>query len=424
MKKLLAAFALVICAIAQGQGLPDGMAQPVKFDFQAVSVPQVIQLVYADVLKQSFVIDPAVIADPRAVSFRFEAGKGNLRSFWIAFLDSLGFAVESRAGVDFVSVKKPEQPKAVAADAFVYRPRFRSVQYLVDLLSAAFKPGSFSVQRAVRSSPGDPAPTNAPPSSAAAQVQTDSDTLVFIGTEAEVSNFKRLLPQVDVPVGEVFVRAVVFEVSAGREDASGFSLALNLLGGKLGVSVGSAPPQANAITFRSGTIDAAFGLLASDNRFKTISSPRLRVKSGMSARLMVGQDVPTLGSVSYPQGGGAPVQAVEYRSAGVIFSLVPTVRDGLIDLLVDQQISDFAKTETGVNNSPTLSKRSLSTTVSLADGELVLLGGLTSQKIVRSSSGLSWLPKALRSEGQSQSQTEVLLLLEVERVQPESLAAR
>lgn len=118
------------------------------------------------------------------------------------------------------------------------------------------------------------------------------------------------------------------------------------------------------------------------------------------------------------------MQSVEYRSAGVIFSLSPTVRDSLIDLLVDQQISDFARTETGVNNSPTLSKRSLSTTVSLSDGELVLLGGLTSQKLVESSSGLSWLPKALRSSGQSQSQTEVLLLLQVERVQADSVAAR
>ncbi len=423
MKKLLAILSLAFSVLAQAQMVPTS-AQPVKFDFQSISVPQVIQLVYADVLKQSFVIDPAVISDGRVVSFRFDSSKGNLRTFWTAFLDSLGLSVETRSGVDFVTVKKPDQPKPVPTDAYVYRPRFRSVQYLVDLLGSLFKSGAFSVQRAVRSSPGEPSPTNAPPASASAQVQTDSDTLIFQGSEVEVANLKRLLAQVDLPVGEVFVRAVLFEVSTGREDASGFSLALSLLGGKLGVSVGSSPSQANAVTFKSGTIDAAFGLLASDSRFKTLSSPRLRVKSGTSARLMVGQDVPTLGSVSYPQGGGAPVQSVEYRSAGVIFSLSPTVRDSLIDLLVDQQISDFAKTETGVNNSPTLSKRALSTTVSLSDGELVLLGGLTSQKFVESSSGLSWLPKALRSSGQSQSQTEVLLLLQVERVQADSVAAR
>lgn len=424
MKKLLVALIWCLGAVAQVHGQTHSLTQPVRFEFQAVSVSQVIQLVYIDVFKRSFVIDPAVADDPRVVSFRFDASKGDLRAFWIAFLDSLGLVVESRSGVDFVSVKRPDGVKPVDADALVYRPQYRSVQYLVDLLSGLFKPGAFSVQRAVRSSPGDPAPTSAPPSSASAQVQVDSDTLIFTGSDADLAKLKRLLPQVDVPAGEVFVRAVIFEVSTGGEDASGFSLAVNLLGGKLGLTVGSAPSLSNAITFKSGAIDMAFGMLASDSRFKTLSAPRVRVKSGTLARLMVGQDVPTLSSVSYPQGGGVPVQSVEYRSAGVIFSITPTVRDNAIDLLVDQQISDFAKTVTGVNNSPTLSKRSLSTTASLADGEMVLLGGLTSQKLVESSSGLSWLPKALRTSGQSQSNTEVLLLLQVERLRPDSTALR
>lgn len=424
MRKLLASIFLTFALLSHARSHSSTGEPPVRFDFQAVSVSHIIQLVYSSVLKQSFVIDPAVVADTRMVSFRFDSSQTDLRAFWFSFLDSLGLSVQSRSGVDFISVKKPDQQKALAMDTFVYHPRFRSVQYLVDLLSTLFKPGAFSVQRAVRSLPGEPSPTNASPSSAAGQVQTESDTLIFVGCDADVANLKRLLLQVDLPVGEVFVRAVVFEVSTGRDGASGFSLALNLLGGRLGLSVGSSPTQSNAITFKSGTIDAAFGLLTSDSRFKALSAPRLRVKSGTSARLMVGQDVPTLTSVTYPQGGAAPVQAVEYRSAGVIFSLAPTVRDGLIDLLVDQQISDFAKTETGVNNSPTLSKRSLSTTVSLADGEMVLLGGLTSQKQVASSSGLSWLPNALRSTGESQSQTEVLLMLQLERVQPESVAAR
>lgn len=49
-------------------------------------------------------------------------------------------------------------------------------------------------------------------------------------------------------------------------------------------------------------------------------------------------------------------------------------------MIVDQQISDFASTRSGVNNSPTLTKRSLITTVSTRDGELIVLGGLTQDK--------------------------------------------
>ncbi|EBW3197443.1 hypothetical protein DPD47_02775 [Salmonella enterica subsp. enterica serovar Gaminara] len=42
-------------------------------------------------------------------------------------------------------------------------------------------------------------------------------------------------------------------------------------------------------------------------------------------------------------------------------------------------------TETGVNNSPTLIKRDVKTEVSLADGDIILLGGLAEQ-----SDGLFW----------------------------------
>jgi type II secretory pathway component GspD/PulD (secretin) len=142
----------------------------------------------------------------------------------------------------------------------------------------------------------------------------------------------------------------------------------------------------------------------------------MRVRSGSEARLIVGRDVPTLGALQYAQGGTQPVQSVEYRSAGVILSITPMVRDAGIDLRVDQQISDFAKTDTGVNGSPTLTKRSFSTDVTLMDGELVLLGGLTQDKAVNAHSGFSFLPQILQSASLSDSRTEVLLLLQVDRV--------
>ncbi|WP_262488477.1 type II and III secretion system protein [Iodobacter fluviatilis] len=123
-----------------------------------------------------------------------------------------------------------------------------------------------------------------------------------------------------------------------------------------------------------------------------------------------------LGAVTYPQGGGNAVQSVEYRSSGVILSLSPVVRGATVEMTVDQQISDFAKTETGVNNSPTLTKRALSTTVSAEDGELIVLGGLTTDKDSEGSSGLSFLPKFMRNNSQNSNRTEVLLLLQATKL--------
>lgn len=390
---------------------------PVKLDFQAVNVSHVVGLVYVDAMPAPFVIAPELLEDKRLVSFRFDSSDGDLFVFWRSFLDSLGYAVVVRSGVHFIGPKVKPVEAVDSKDLFVYRPRHRSVRYLVDLLAPVFPSTAFSVQRGISSGlAGDRPESGAPAGSAAALVNVDSDVLVFNGTAREVERFKAILPSLDVATGEVVVKAIVYEVTTGRSEASAFSLAATILGGRFGVSLGSSGRLEDALTIRTGSIDAAISAFKGDSRFKAVSTPSMRVKSGQKAHLMVGQDVPTLGSVSYAQGSAVPVQSVEYRSSGVIFDLVPTVREGGIDVVVDQQISDFGKTQTGVNNSPTLTRRSLSTTVGMADGELVVLGGLSQDKSSASGGGQSFFPSFMRSNDLSDSRTEVLLMLQVTRV--------
>jgi len=388
----------------------------VKFDFQSVSVSQIIGLIYSEALKQPYVMDPSILKDERLVSFRFDSSKGDVHQFLNNFLDALGFVTEVRNGVEFITVKKTSEMKP-ALEVFVYRPRFRQVSYLVGLLTKIFEPDGFTLNRGIRA-PADAKANanNAPAGSVAAMIDQDSDILVFQGTKDDVIKLKTLLPQIDIATGEVVVKAVVYEVTTGNSEGSAFGLALNVLGGKLGLSIGGASTLANSVSIKSASIDSAFSALSGDTRFKAISTPQVRVKSGAQARFTVGQDVPTLGAINYSQNGSQPVQSVEYRSSGVILSLSPTVRESTVDMTIDQQISDFAKTETGVNNSPTLTKRQLSTTVSVGDGELVLIGGLTQDKNTDTHSGLPFLPQFMHSKNNTGSRTEILLLLQVSRI--------
>lgn len=227
---------------------------------------------------------------------------------------------------------------------------------------------------------------------------------------------KKLLSQVDTAVSDVLVRGVLYEVQTANNDGSAFSLALNLLGGKLGLSFGSiGNSNSSHISFRSTTIDAVLSSLSTDSRFTVKSTPTLRVQSGHSGRFTVGEDVPVLGAVSYPSSGAA-VQSVEYRSSGLIFELLPVVHENSVDLQVLQQMSSFVSTNTGVNNSPTLIKRELKTSLSVADGELVVIGGLTEDKnaTVRTSPG--WLPELSLSKIKDKNKTEMVLVLQLNKL--------
>jgi len=415
-------FVLVLCLVLSfSAGAADKSAKVVadgpRFSFMGINVSQVVQLIYGEALKDAFVIEPDVLSDQRSVSFRYDPSAGELRPFITAFFDSLGLQVVRRNGVDFVGKKPPpaQKPPEVR-DVFVYRPRFRDGSYLVDLLAPLFK-GEFTARRAVHTGPDDKSPqVAAPAGSAAATIDRKSDTLVFAGPAAEITMLKKMLAQVDTPGGDVVVRGVLYEVQTGSNEGTGFSLALSLLGGKLGVKVGAGPLQGNVVSFSSGTIDAAVSALADDSRFTVRSTPTLRVASGENGRFTVGEDVPVLGAVTYTGATGAPVQSVEYRSSGVIFDLYPVLHADTVDLTVMQQVSNFSVTQTGVNNSPTLSKRELKTSLTVSDGELIVIGGLADSKETDTHSGLSFLPAFMHTKSKGKSHTEILLILQLQRV--------
>lgn len=415
MKRVLVAMALTTALTAQAK-----KPEPVSFDLTGISVAQVVQLIYGEALSTPYVLDPEVLTDARLVSFRYKDGDGasEIGSFLASFLDSLGYQVERKAGVDFVRKRKEEEPIQPEERIHIYWPRYRDVAYLSRTLAPLFK-GSFVANRSVRASSEAMPKDSVPATSAAALIDQDADVLVFAGTPAEIERLNDLIPMVDAPVGEVAVRGIVYEVSNTQSKGSAFGLLASLLGGHVNIGIGSTAPNLGSfIQLKNTALDAVYSILSTDSRFKVVSSPALRIQSGAKGMFSVGQDVPVLGALSYPQGAGQAVQSVEYRSSGVIFDIQPTVRDAVIELTINQQLSDFVKTTTGVNNSPTLTKRELKTKVGMQDGDVIVLGGLTENKTSNSRDGLSFLPEFLHTRGHEDSGAEILLVLQVERLQP------
>lgn len=398
----------------------------IKFDLDSVPVSQVVRLVYGEAIKTPYFLDPSIVADARNVSFRWDASRGNVAEVLRAFLDALGYQVEAKSGVAFVT-KKPETKQGegvgqggekfdavTAEEVFLYRPEYRDGGYIAEMVGPLFR-GQFTLKRGI--SGGGGASVGASPSgSAGALIDKTPDVLIFAGSSAEVVKLKKLLPQIDTASPEVLVKGVLYEVQTSKNDGSAFKLAASLLGGKLSLGVGVVPGSVNALRYSASSFDLVLEAFATDSRFRVMSSPSMRVRSGSSARLTVGQDVPVLGAVSYPQGGGPAVQSVEYRSSGVIFDLSPLVRASSIDVKLNQQVSNFVTTTTGVNNSPTLIKRELATALSLGDGEVVVIGGLTEEKESDAATGLSFLPRLLRANTSDNYRSEVLLVLQVQKI--------
>lgn len=147
MRSYLAACCL---AVSVGLAIPVQAANSAaSFDLQSANVAQVLQLLYGEALSTPYVLDPEVLSDTRTVSFRYKSGQGDLQAFLDGFLDSLGYVVERKGGVDFVRKRKTEDVELPEARLHLYRPQYRDVAYLARVMAPLFK-GSFSVNRSVR----------------------------------------------------------------------------------------------------------------------------------------------------------------------------------------------------------------------------------------------------------------------------------
>lgn len=250
--------------------------------------------------------------------------------------------------------------------------------------------------------------------------------------EAAAGRILSFLTVTDLPQVRVDIR--LLEVNRSR--LLSFSPRTNLLGanGKTRAD-GTPPPTSTAVqdvlSFLSGTavnalqvsspyaaVDVALSLLERAGIARSLSSPSLTVLSGESAQFQVGGEVPV--PVAFAPGFGgttaAPAgifSAVDFVPFGLRLEVRPSVGDdGTVTVDVQPQIvtpdatlTDTIRQSTGTNQSTTaFQTRALRTSSRLQDGQVLLLGGLTSQTSSASDAatpglgqlpGLGWLFKSV-----------------------------
>jgi general secretion pathway protein D len=126
-------------------------------------------------------------------------------------------------------------------------------------------------------------------------------------------------------------------------------------------------------------------------KVKILSTPSIVVIDNQFASIQVGDQIPittrTAQSVDVPT---APVvNSVDYRNTGVILRVAPRVNaNGNVLLDIEQEISNVAKTATAETLTPTVSQRKVRSSIAVASGQTVLLGGLISDRLIHDRQGI------------------------------------
>lgn len=226
-----------------------------------------------------------------------------------------------------------------------------------------------------------------------------TNSLVVMASPADYQNLVQVIQKLDRRRRQVFVQALIAEVSLDKLDALGvqwgsvggtsnntftvaglydplntFTPLLNALKGMKDSAITVPDLAGTAVNF-----SVVLKALASNDALNVLSTPNILTSDNKEAEIFVGENVPFLSQTNIIS-GGVSQQSVERKDTGITLKITPQVNEGeYVKLDIYQEIS-AVKESKGQATDLVTTKRSAKTSVVVKDNETVAIGGLIQER--------------------------------------------
>jgi general secretion pathway protein D len=256
-----------------------------------------------------------------------------------------------------------------------------------------------------------------------------SNSVIVQGTAQEYADIAKTLDKLDVVPRQVQIEARVYEVDLTGALSLGLEYALQQRG------TGTTPLQflggyaKSALTGSTGTVVGSRQLMAfltateNRSRVRTLSAPTLLTTDSTEARIQVGISVPMLTSqalVAGAQSGSNSLftNTINNQDTGIMLSVTPRITStGLVSLRINQEVSAAQPNSSSTIQSPSISKRTVTTQAVAQDGQTIALGGMISYTNTKTINripllgDIPWLGVLFGSTSYTSQETELIVLL-------------
>ena len=239
----------------------------------------------------------------------------------------------------------------------------------------------------------------------------------------------------DTTPNQVMLEATIAEVSLN--DELKFGVRWFFQKGNQSVGFTDAASAVGAVAgfsyfFNTVNVKAVINALGTVTDVNVLSSPTMMVLENKKAVLQVGDEVPILtqSAVTPLNAGGTLnpiVNSVTYRNTGVILGITPRVgEDGRVLLEVEQEVSDVVDRKASGIDSPTIQQRRIKTTVTVRDGETIILAGLMQDKSTRTRDqipiigSIPFIGNAFKNKTDTINRTELLIAITPQVIRDDS----
>jgi Flp pilus assembly secretin CpaC len=207
-----------------------------------------------------------------------------------------------------------------------------------------------------------------------------------------------------------------------------------ILFGQLGSPDFYSNPLSGGSLKRISPLAAQLSALITENKARILSEPSLMVLDGCEGSILVGGEIPIpVAQASSGTGGVNASVTIEYKPYGVrLLVSAALVGDKTVQLTVTPEVSDLdygAGIQISGFSVPALTVRRATSTLQMADGETLVIGGLYSNTVSRQVNRiplLSQIPvlgEFFKSTTTHKEENELLILIQPEIVNPSTVGA-
>lgn len=230
----------------------------------------------------------------------------------------------------------------------------------------------------------------------------DNNALLILASPADYESIESAIRKLDMAVRQVLVEVTIAEITLKDELKYGLEWYFNngaRINGKLDTGLGGITALVPGFSYswvsKAADVGTVLNALATDSRLKIISSPHITVADNQTAKIQVGDRVPTLSqtqTVGTTTTATGVISSIQYTETGVMLSVTPRVNaGGQVTMEINQEVSNATKNEISGIDSPIIQKRTAESTVTVKSGETIILAGLIKEEKTKSTEGLPLL---------------------------------
>ncbi len=232
------------------------------------------------------------------------------------------------------------------------------------------------------------------------------NAVIVFGTPEDYEIIKDTIKKIDIVPRQVIIEGVIAQISMTDSMSLGLAWTINA---EIGVTSGkisfnpanlAADKQPTSGfsyvgTDTAGSIKAVISALASQSKAKLLASPHILVSDNREARIQVGQSVPIPTSETYGSSTIAPQRTIQYKDIGIILKVKPQINDsGLVSLDISQEVSTYSTVLLYADEKQiVLDKTEATTTLTVQDGQTIIIGGLIREDNSKSRVGIPFLSR-------------------------------